>query len=83
MQYILTQHAKDVVAEREIALRWVELALNAPETVEPDRDDADVEHRLVRIAEHGNRVLRVIVNRKARPIRIVTVYFDRTRRHSR
>jgi hypothetical protein len=45
--------------------------------VEPDSDEAELEHRLGRISEHGDRVLRVVVNKTARPIRVVTLYFDR------
>ena len=36
-------------------------------------------HRLARIPEWGNRVLRVIVNGKSVPPRIVTAFFDRRR----
>ncbi len=77
MNYILTQHARDVLQEREIALEWLERVLLTPERIEPDRADGSLEHRLGRIPEFGNRVLRVVVA-TAEPFRIVTVYFDRT-----
>jgi hypothetical protein len=38
---------------------------------------ATLEHRLGVIDEFGARVLRVVVNPSAVPLRIVTVYFDR------
>jgi hypothetical protein len=81
MKYALTRHAKDVLEEREIEVAWLERVLNAPERVVPDLDDPDLEHRLGRIAEHGYRVLRVVVNKSVRPVRVVTLYFDRTMRN--
>ncbi|MBE7501700.1 MAG: hypothetical protein HS113_15630 [Verrucomicrobiales bacterium] len=37
-----------------------------------------LESRFVRIAGHGNRVLRVVVNESVVPLRVVSAYFDRT-----
>jgi SAM-dependent methyltransferase len=71
-------HAKTVLQEREIDIAWCEQVLNSPERVEPDPDEGELEHRLGRISEHGGRVLRVVVNKTVRPIRVVTLYFDRT-----
>ena len=81
MDYELSQHARDVLEEREIPVAWLERVLKSPQRIEPDADDADLEHRLGRIREHGNRVLRVVVNKTVRPARIVTLYFDRTMRN--
>lgn len=81
MKYKLTQHARDVVEEREIPSEWIERVLNSPQRVEPDPEDAELEHRLGRIAEHGNRVLRVVLNRTVSPALVVTVYFDRAMRN--
>ena len=44
----------------------------------PDREDKAFEHRLGVIEEFDRRVLRVVFNQNAVPVRIVTVYFDRT-----
>lgn len=79
MAYELTEHARDALAKRHIALEWVERAFDAPEATEADPVDPDLEHRLARIPEWGNRVLRVIINGKTLPPRIVTVFFDRRR----
>jgi len=79
MDYNLTAHAKDALAKRQIALEWMEQVLSAPEWTERDPADADLEHRLAHVAAFGNRVLRVIVNVKIDPPRIVTAYFDRRR----
>jgi hypothetical protein len=79
MAYELTEHARDALEKRRIALAWVEQVFNAPEATEADPVDPDLEHRMARIPEWGNRVLRVIVNAKTTPPRIVTAFFDRRR----
>ena len=81
MRFELTEHAKTVLAEREIRLRWVQKVLDSPAIVAPDPTDKNLEHRLGRISERGNRVLRVIINKASSPVRIVTVYFDRSLRN--
>jgi hypothetical protein len=55
--------------------------VNFPQRIDPDPDDAELEHSLGRIAEFGNRVLRVVVNKTVRPVVVITVYFDRTMRN--
>ena len=77
MNYELTQHANDVLAEREIPSEWLERVLDAPEMVEPDKDDPQLIHHLAVISEHGNRVLRVVFNHQVTPVQVVTAYFDR------
>jgi hypothetical protein len=79
MDYVLTEHAQDALQKRQIALAWMERALSTPEVTEADRADPDLEHRLARIPEFGNRVLRVIVNGKKTPPIVVTAFFDRRR----
>jgi uncharacterized DUF497 family protein len=77
MPYTLTQHARDVIEKRKISFEWLERALNSPQRIEQDGTDSDLEHRLTTIEEYGCRVLRVIVNFKVCPIKVVTAYFDR------
>ncbi len=77
VEYTLAGHARTVLSERQIEQGWPELALAEAAAVEPDPTDAELEHRLRRIAECGKRVLRVIVNTAVEPVRVVTVYFDR------
>jgi hypothetical protein len=79
MEYELTQHASEVICEREIQLSWIEATLENPDFIENDLFDSKLEHRFKRVIEFGNRVLRVVVNNNVNPIRIVTVYFDRTK----
>ena len=69
------------MAERSINLDWLERVLANPERVEADNEHRDLRHALGRIPEHGNRVLRVVYNSAVEPVRVVTVYFDRTVRN--
>ena len=78
MKYELTQHATKALAEREISLAWVERTLDSPELKAPDPDDPAVQRLFRRIPEFGNRVLRVAVNTTVEPVRVVSVFFDRT-----
>ncbi len=77
MDYHLTQHAIDALAKPQIPLAWMEQVLATPDWVEPDAVDSNLEHRLGRISDFQDRVLRVIVNPQVTPLRVVTVYFDR------
>lgn len=79
MEYVLTEHARDAVAKRQIRLSWVELAMFKPEITETDPVDPELEHRLARIQEFGNRVLCLVVNSRKEPPHIVTAFFDRRR----
>lgn len=81
MRFTLTKHARDVLQEREIPTLWVQRVLSNPELVEPDDDDPGLEHRLARVQENDNRVLRVVVNPNVKPARVVTAYFDRKMRN--
>jgi len=80
MSYTLTEHAKKVLAEREIPLEWLERALNEPVRRQPDPDDASLERRYRPIPEFDGRVLRVVVNPPVEPVRVVSVFFDRSMR---
>jgi len=79
VDYILTEHAQQALARRQIRVEWLERVLSAPEAIETDSLDPELEHRLARISELGDRVLRVIVNYKTTPPRVVTAFFDRRR----
>jgi uncharacterized DUF497 family protein len=78
VKYELTNHAKKALAEREIPVEWLERTLAQPELTLPDPDDTEVERRFRKIPEFGGRVLRVAVNTTVEPVRIVSVFFDRT-----
>ena len=59
------------------SIEWLERALNSPDKTAPDLEDGDLRHYLKVIPENGGRVLRVVVNFKVTPFRVVTVFFDR------
>jgi hypothetical protein len=80
-KYVLSSHAKTVITERSIETEWLERVFSKPDKLDADPDDPELKHAFGRIAEHGNRVLRVVYNASVRPITIVTVYFDRRMRN--
>ncbi|MBX9811251.1 MAG: DUF4258 domain-containing protein [Burkholderiales bacterium] len=79
-KFTLSAHAQTVMAERGIHPDWVERVLTHPERMEQGANDPVLRHAIGRISENGNRVLRVVYNSSVEPVRIVTVYFDRTLR---
>lgn len=80
MNYTLSEHAKKVLAEREIQLEWLERTLHEPVLRRPDPDDSLLERRYRAIPEFEGRVLRVVVNVAIEPVRVVSVFFDRSMR---
>ncbi len=78
MEYILSKHAGHVVDERRIKQEWLEDVLDNPQWREADPLDDALEHRLGVVREYGDRVLRVVVAAQENPIRVITVYFDRS-----
>lgn len=80
--YVLSTHAERVLIERGIKRDWVERTLAEPDETRPDARDKSLVHHLRVIPEHGNRVLRIVVNETVDPRRIVTIFFDRRERRS-
>ena len=80
MNYQLTHHARKVLAERGIAVEWLERTLHAPQWTEPDPGDPQVVRYFRVIPEFGGRVLRVAVNPTPQPPRVVSVFFDRAQK---
>jgi uncharacterized DUF497 family protein len=80
MSYTLSEYAKKVLAEREIQLEWLERTLREPTLRRPDPDDSSLERRYRAIPEFGGHVLRVVVNVAIQPVRVVSVFFDRSMR---
>ena len=78
--YELTAHAATVVKERAIDVEWIGRVLAQPERTQADRADPLLTHALGRIDERNQRVLRVVYNASANPLRVVTAYFDRGQR---
>ncbi|HXF08749.1 MAG TPA: DUF4258 domain-containing protein [Candidatus Acidoferrales bacterium] len=84
MNYELTVHASESLRKRaNIRRDWLERVMAQPQLVHPDLVDSELEHRMGRIDEFEGRVLRVIVNPKVDPVRVITVFFDRSMRGKR
>ncbi|MFQ5895471.1 MAG: DUF4258 domain-containing protein [Nitrospinota bacterium] len=75
IEHEFSQHARDMLKERNIREAWVRLAVENPEKREP-KEDGTV-HYIRSIGEHGGRCLRVVVNPAVQPPRILTLFFDR------
>ena len=75
-----TRHARRVMEERQIRVEWVESAVSVPALRTLDPVDSEVERFFRRIPEQDNRVLRVAVNTRVAPWRVVSVFFDRSMR---
>lgn len=73
----LSNHAAKRIAQRNIRLDWIDLAMRSPDRVEPDSLDSALLHKLKRIEEMDGRVLRVVYNVSVVPPRVVSAYFDR------
>lgn len=75
-----TRHALKVMEERRIPVEWVESAVAKPALRTPDPNDPEVERFFRRIPEFGGRVLRVAVNTRVAQWRVVSVFFDQSKR---
>jgi hypothetical protein len=75
MQLVYTVHAPDMLTERGITEEWVVRAIEAP--LRTENHDDGTTHYLSKVPERGGRVLRVVVDAKASPVIVVTVFFDR------
>jgi uncharacterized DUF497 family protein len=76
MKFVYTEHALARMEKRQLKQEWIECAVNNPARIEPDKDDAALEHRFVAVPELANRVLCVIVS-KDEPRRVVTAHLER------
>jgi hypothetical protein len=76
MEIHFTDHALQRMAKRAIEPEWVEQVIQNPDLRLDDDNDPELEHRLAKVPELANRVLRVIVS-KSEPRRVVTLYPDR------
>jgi hypothetical protein len=79
-RYTLTAHATSMMAERDIRPEWVSQALSTPALAISNPSDTQTKSAFMPILEQGGRILRVVYNATVDPVRIVTVYFDRSMR---
>ena len=70
-----SQHARDMLQEREIPEDWMWRTINEPDRIE--RGINGNVHYIKAIPDHEGRFLRVVVNPHVQPKRIVTLFFDR------
>lgn len=77
MKLECTKHAVHAMAERMIPMEWVERVVAEPTLRMPDPNDPEVERFFRSIPERDNRILRVAVNTRVAPWRVVSVFFDR------
>jgi len=75
MQLAYTAHARDMLTERGIPDEWIVRAVESP--LRTEQHDDGTTHYLSSVPECSGRVLRVVVNAKASPAIVVTVFFDR------
>lgn len=68
------------LAERQIAVDWVERTVRAPEWRERDPGNAEVERLFRAMPEAGGRFLRVACVETAAEIRILSAFLDRRAR---
>ena len=70
-----TEHAEQMLSEREIQKAWVALTVEQSQRREETGDG--MVHYLRAIPERGGRVLRVIVDPQKDPPVVVTAFLDR------
>lgn len=80
VEIAFTQHALRVMEIRSISKPWVMKVVQHPKLRIQDPIDPEVERFYAEVKEMENRVLRVAVNTKATPWRIITVFPDRNMR---
>lgn len=73
--YKFTNHAENMLKERNIQKQWAWSAIGSPDEIEK-KEDSTV-HYIKKITEFENRFLRVVVNPNTTPKNIITVFFDR------
>jgi hypothetical protein len=60
-----------------LAVKWVKLALEAPDATGPDPSQLGVTRSFKRIEEAGGRVIRVVHRLQGSDMLVITAFFDR------
>ncbi len=79
-EFILSKHAKEVIARRGIDTEWISYALSFYVLKDTDPQDPTLTRFYVEIKQRENRVLRVCVNCNKNPWIIVSAHFDRNKK---
>lgn len=77
MEFALTEHPNHALKNRSIDTQWVIETLKEPDLRLLDPNDVNLERFYRKIPDRADRVLRVVVNTRLAPWRIVSVFFDR------
>lgn len=75
MDFEFTEHAYDMLKERNIKREWVELTVNNPLRKLPMNDGTI--HFIGQLEEYKSKYLRVVVSVEVESIKITTIFFDR------
>jgi hypothetical protein len=73
----LTSHAEDMIAERGIALEWVVITLESPDSRSIDPRDTSLTRSYCKISPADGRILRVVHRPDGADILVITAFFDR------
>ena len=72
----LTVHVQTRIQQRQIAMAWIEAAINAPDRMAADKDSA-LTNSFKSIPEFGGRILKVVHRAIGSDVLVITAYFDR------
>jgi hypothetical protein len=74
MNYRLTRHAQEEMQRREISLPFVELVLNHPQQIIPEREGRKIYQSQVDFGDGKIFLLRIIVVDDVDPVVVITIY---------
>ena len=77
MNFTISEHAAKRLRRRGIPIEWVAAVLDQPEHEDGDEDDESKWHVWARLAAAGGRVIHVVYNIDAVPVRVITDHFER------
>ena len=80
MKLTLIRHALEKLDERGIRSDWIERTIAEPDLQEPDPTQPGAVRAFKAIEERGFRVLRVVYVPEPDGVRLITTFFDRSRR---
>jgi hypothetical protein len=80
MRFTYTDHAEEMLMERELDRQWIERAVLHPDGTEPDPTHPGRVRAFKALPERDGRVVRVVYERTGEECRVVTLFLDRRRR---
>lgn len=73
-KYVITQHAREEMAIRGISESIVDVVMQSPGRMVPERDDLVAYQSVITFPEGSKMLVRVIMADRSQPMRVVTVY---------